>query len=94
MLNEIKEKVAVQKSHIIYKSSNGAMNHVRNLKQVQNARYQFNKKKRLCWDEIYNIHVYNIEFNCISKLETSPSLSSRTNKRIYNTIKKQSYDFL
>ena len=51
------------------------INHVRNLKQVQNARYQFNKKKRLCWDEIYNIHVYNIEFNCISKLETTPSLS-------------------
>jgi hypothetical protein len=61
-LNELKEAVQKEDTHVIYKNSKSKY---RNLKQCQNFKQYINKQKRLLWDEIYNTVLINLELSCV-----------------------------
>lgn len=57
--------------HIVYKQNAGK---VRNLKQLQNAKYYLNLNKRIHLDDIAAVHLIHTDLKFVKNIETAPDL--------------------
>ena len=70
-MSNLRNELRFNNPHIVYKEN---ASKVRNLKQLQNAKYYVNQNKRIHLDEIAALHVIHTDLKFVKKIETAPDL--------------------